>query len=126
MCKPTTSTHIFEARWHDQAGCEQWRLHDGICVVSKLVKPVAMCRRVEPASASKESTSVTNENGGECRLNGMTEGEDTEIGPEGDEDECEVEPTDWKVRIGPRNNLTQKEREREQLTCRSETGAHTA
>ena len=31
--------------------------------------------------------------------------------PEGDGVECEVEPADWEVRVGPSNNPTQRERE---------------
>ena len=51
-------------------------------------------------------------------------------GPKGDEVECEVEPSDWKVTVATRNNATQKEGEGEAHeathTHFSDAGAHTA
>ena len=61
----------------------------------------------------------------------MVEEEHDEMsGEEGDEidGEEELAAPDWRVRAGPRNKPTRRERERstKQHTCRSETGAHTA
>ena len=43
------------------------------------------------------------------------------------DDEEVLAAPDWRVRAGPKNKQTQREREEhEQRTCRSETGAHTA
>ena len=70
-----------------------------------------MCRSDEErkvlrvrAKNSKERESVISVNDGICKLNGMTEGEDRakDSDREDDEDEREMESTDWKVRVGPR------------------------
>ena len=74
---------------------------NGICAIRKLGRPVTLCRSLEdtnflnkPATASKESKSVSGEDGDACGLNGLAEGEDTTMddGPEGHDGACEVEP----------------------------------
>ena len=83
-----------------------------------------------PVTISKENKSVIIENSEACELNGPTEREDTatDSEPEDDEDEREMEPTDWKVSVGPQDNPTTKERQEHAAahTHRSKTGAHTA
>ena len=66
----------------------------------------------------------------EAELNGVEEERDGMSDGEGDEiyGEEELAAPDWRVRAGPRNKPTQRERERstkKQHTCRFETGAHT-
>ena len=66
----------------------------------------------------------------ETELNGVEEERDEMSDGEGDEidGEEELAAPDWRVRAGPRNKPTQRERERstKQHACRSVTGAHTA
>ena len=90
----------------------------GSSVTNKPVKPRTKCR-----SASEESCA-------ERDLNGPEEGEDAMTDEEGErvEGEGEAGTADCRVRAGPRNKPTAREREEHDATHtrRSAIGAHTA
>ena len=94
----------------------------GQAAFDKLVRPAALCR----GETAEEEEVERNE---EIELNGVEEERDDMSDEEGDEidGEEELAAPDWRVRAGPRNKPTQRERERNtKHTCRFETGAQTA
>ena len=86
----------------------------GQAAFDKPVRPAALCRG---ETAEKEKVERNEER------DEMSDEEGDEI--DGEE---ELAAPDWRVRAGPRNKTTQRERERstKQHTCRSKIGAHTA
>ena len=78
----------------------------GQAAFDKPVRPAALCRGVTTGSEKRRMSEEAELNGVEEERDGMSDGEGDEI--DGEE---ELAASDWRVRAGPRNKPTQRERE---------------